>query len=58
VAGGNKYFFKVFDEQKRGMGIDYKEIDELIAKSQASERLYASFKQGIEDQMNTLVETT
>lgn len=33
VAGGNKYFFKIFEAQKRQYGINYSEIDELIGKS-------------------------
>ncbi|KAL4429910.1 hypothetical protein ABPG74_022933 [Tetrahymena malaccensis] len=53
---GNTYFFRIFEQQKAGYGIRYKEIDELISQSKASSREYEEFKRQIKYQMEKMVE--
>ncbi|EAR83893.2 hypothetical protein TTHERM_00822330 (macronuclear) [Tetrahymena thermophila SB210] len=53
---GNTYFFRIFEQQKAGYGIRYKEIDELISQSKASSREYEEFKRQIKHQMEKMVE--
>ena len=41
---GNDYFFEVFEKQNGNYGINYKQLDSLIAKSNASIRDFRNFK--------------
>lgn len=55
---GNKFFFQVFETPQHSYGINYKEIDSFIQGSQASSRVYQSYKSAIDDQMIDLITRT
>jgi parvulin-like peptidyl-prolyl isomerase len=52
---GNETIFGLFENQKGGYGIDYRQIDQLIQSSQASFRIYTRQREVMEDQILELV---
>lgn len=53
---GNKTFFAVFENQQGGYGINYREIDELLSMSLASQRILNRQKALHDEQLKVLVE--
>lgn len=54
---GNFYFEEVFSSQRTSFGINYKEVNRLLMKSKAYDKDFASYKQGIDDQMVGFMES-
>lgn len=53
---GNQHLFQVFQQQKKGYGIDYKEIDKLILQTSAHDRDFENFKEILNSQVISFME--
>ncbi|CAD8150196.1 unnamed protein product [Paramecium pentaurelia] len=53
---GNPFFFQVFSNQKKGYGIDYIEIDQLLMAVKVQDRIFERQKQTLDQQLAQFME--